>query len=96
MKGQLRELIHQFNNLAQKFEDVAKTVDASTHLPALIAENKSKIAAHDLRITALETAESERRGAVKFGAVLVKVVPWSIPFAAFGGAAVLMAKVMGQ
>lgn len=96
MKGQMRELIHNFNNLAQRVEDLIRTVDRTAHLPAAVEENKASIAAMNIRLTALETAESERRGAVKLGAAIIKVLPWSIPFAAFGGVAALVAKVVGQ
>ncbi|WP_156028992.1 hypothetical protein [Sphingobium sp. DC-2] len=91
MRGQLRELVHQFNNLAQKFEDVAKAVDASSHLPQQIAENKARIAALDVRVSALETKESERRGGVKLAEWALRVVP----LASLGAGFAVMAKVVG-
>ena len=91
MRGQLRELVHQFNNLAQKFEDVAKAVDASSHLPNQIAENKADIAALQIRVSALETKESERRGAVKLSEWAFKTVPWF----SIGAGFAIFAKVMG-
>ncbi|KEZ17145.1 hypothetical protein CP98_03643 [Sphingobium yanoikuyae] len=91
MRGQLRELVHQVANLAQKFEDVAKTADATKHLPDLITDNKTKIAALEVRVTALEAVESERRGAVKLSGWLIKTVP----FASLGAGAVLAAKLLG-
>lgn len=91
MRGQLRELVHQFNNLAQKFEDVAKAVDASSHLPAQIAENKASIGKLEVRVAALETKESERRGAVKLSEWALKTVPWF----SIGAGFAIFAKVMG-
>lgn len=85
MRGQLRELVHQFANLAHKFEGVAQAVDASKHLPGLIAENKADIASLDSRVTALETIEHQRKGAITLGTALLKALPWLIP-AGFGGA----------
>lgn len=34
MEGQLREVVHTVNNLAHKFEDVARAVDKTAHIPA--------------------------------------------------------------
>ena len=83
------------NNLAQKFEDLARTVDRSAHLPAAVDENKAKIAALDVRLTALEAIENQRKGAIGLGAALMKAIPWLIPASVFGGVAVLVGKVVG-
>ncbi|WP_314717431.1 hypothetical protein [Sphingobium yanoikuyae] len=91
MRGQLRELIHNFNNLAHKFEGVAKSVDAAAHLPDQISENKARIAALEVRVGKLEAADSERRGAVKLSGWIIKTVP----FASLGAGAVLAAKLLG-
>lgn len=91
MRGQLRELVHQVANLAQKFEDVAKTVDGSKHIPGLISENKTEIETLKARVTKLETSESERRGAIGLSAWIFKTVP----FAAFGGGLAAAWKVLG-
>lgn len=95
MEGQLREVVHTMNNLAQKFEDLARTVDRSAHLPAAVDENKAKIAALDVRLTALEAIENQRKGAIGLGAALMKAIPWLIPASVFGGVAVLVGKVVG-
>jgi len=95
MEGQLREVVHTMNNLTQKFEDLARSVDRSAHLPAAVEENKVKIAALDARVSALEAIENQRQGAITLGAALMKAVPWLIPAGMFGGIAVLVAKGVG-
>lgn len=95
MRGQLRELVHQVANLAHKFEDVAKTVDGSKHLPELIADNKANIAALEARVTALEAIEHQRKGALTLGAALLKAVPWLIPASVGGAVVAIVGKVIG-
>ena len=68
MRGQLRELNHNVNNLAQKFEDLMRTVDRTAHLPAAVEENKADIVALAIRVTALEAIEHQRKGAIGLGA----------------------------
>jgi hypothetical protein len=84
MEGQMREVVHTMNNLAQKFEDLARAFDRSAHLPAAVEENKADIAALALRVTALEAIEHQRRGAVTLGAALLKALPWVIVGKALG------------
>ena len=95
MEGQMREVVHTMNNLAQKFEDLMRTVDRTSHLPAAVEENKADIAALAIRVTALEAIEHQRRGAISLGAALLKTVPWLIPAGIFGGIAALVAKGVG-
>lgn len=95
MKGQMRELIHNFNNLAQRVEDLIRTVDRTAHLPAAVEENKADIAALNIRVTALEAIEHQRKGAIGLGAALLKTLPWLVPASVFGGVAVLVGKVAG-
>lgn len=95
MKGQMRELIHNFNNLAQRVEDLIRTVDRTAHLPAAVEENKADIAALGVRVTALEALENQRKGAITLGAALMKTVPYLIPAGVLGAAAVLVGKAVG-
>ena len=91
MEGQLREVIHTVNNLAQKFEDVARAVDKSSHIPDAVIENKAAIAALGTRVSALEATENQRKGAVKLTEWAIRVVP----FAAIGAGFAVAAKVVG-
>lgn len=91
MEGQLREVVHTVNNLAQKFEDVARTVDKTSHIPTAVAENKAATVALEVRVTALEAAENQRKGAVRLTEWAIRVVP----FAALGAGFAVAAKVVG-
>lgn len=91
MEGQLREVVHTVNNLAQKFEDVARAVDKTSHIPAAVAENKAATVALEVRVTALEASENQRKGAVKLTEWAIRVVP----FAALGVGFAVAAKVVG-
>lgn len=91
MEGQLREVVHTVNNLAQKFEDVARAVDKTSHIPAAVAENKAATVALEVRVTALEAAENQRKGAVRLTEWAIRVVP----FAALGAGFAVAAKVVG-
>ena len=95
MRGQLRELNHNVNNLAQKFEDLMRTVDRTAHLPAAVEENKADITALNVRVTALEAIEHQRKGAISLGTALAKVVPWLVPAGFCGIAAALIGKAVG-
>lgn len=91
MEGQLREVVHTVNNLAQKFEDVARAVDKTSHIPAAVAENKAATVALEVRVTALEASENQRKGAVRLTEWAIRVVP----FAALGAGFAVAAKVVG-
>lgn len=91
MEGQLREIVHTVNNLAQKFEDLMRAVDQSAHLPSLVAENKAATVALEVRVTALEASENQRKGAVRLTEWAIRVVP----FAALGAGFAVAAKVVG-
>jgi hypothetical protein len=91
MRGQLRELVHTVNNLAQKFEDVARAVDKTSHIPTAVAENRAATVALEVRVTALEASENQRKGAVKLTEWAIRVVP----FAALGAGFAVAAKVVG-
>lgn len=91
MEGQLREVVHTVNNLAQKFEDVARAVDKTSHIPGAVAESKAAISALEIRVTSLEASENRRAGAIGLSTWLVKTVP----FAALGSGFALAWKVMG-
>lgn len=91
MEGQLREVVHTVNNLAQKFEDLMRSVDKSAHIPTLVAENKAALSALEIRVTALEAQENRRAGAIGLSAWFVKTVP----FAALGAGIAVTGKVIG-
>ncbi|GLI99109.1 hypothetical protein Sbs19_29270 [Sphingobium sp. BS19] len=76
MEGQLREVVHTVNNLAQKFEDLMRSVDKSAHLPTLVAENKAELAALDARVKILEASENRRVGAFGLGGWIMKTLPY--------------------
>lgn len=95
MRGQLRELNHNVNNLAQKFEDLMRTVDRTAHLPGTLEETKADLAALAVRVTALEALENQRKGAITLGAAIMKAMPWLIPAGAFGIVAALVGKAVG-
>jgi len=95
LRGQVRELVHSVNNLRQDVGTVFDKMAAQQNLPSDVARNAADIAALKERVGKLETTESERRGAVRFGAALVRVLPWTVPFAAFGAGIAFMQRVMG-
>lgn len=95
MRGQLRELNHNVNNLAQKFEDLMRTVDRTAHLPAAVEENKADIVALAIRVTALEAIEHQRKGAIGLGTAMMKAVPYLIPAGVLGAIAALVGKAVG-
>lgn len=87
LRGQVRELVHGVNNLRQDVGTVFDKMAAQQSVPADIVRMEAEIAAIEVRVTALEVAEHQRRGALSLGAVLLKTVPWLVP-AGFGGAMV--------
>ena len=95
MEGQLREVVHTLNNLAQKFEELARTVDRSAHLPMAVEENKTAISALAVRVTALETIEHQRKGAVTLGSAILKAVPWLLPAGVVGAVLAFVGKGIG-
>ena len=73
LKGQMRELIHNVNNMTMKLEGLTERVIADQHLPAKVAEI-------DRRVTELETDRNRRDGAMGFGGWLLKspIVGWLV------------------
>lgn len=71
IRGQLRELIHQHNNQAQKQDIMGEKL---TKL-AVVPDQLDKI---DARLTSLETDRHKRDGAMGFGSWLLKtpLVTW--------------------
>jgi len=80
MRGQLRELIHGFNNLSQIVTGLASSVDKSSHMPGEIAELKVRLTAFELRLSALEAERHQRDGAIGVGQWLLKspVIGWLV------------------
>lgn len=91
LRGQVRELVHSVNNLRQDVGTVFDKMAATQSIPADVLEIKAKIVALDLRVTALEASENQRKGAIGLSTWIVRTVP----FAAFGAGLAAMAKVMG-
>lgn len=71
LRGQLRELIHNINNLSSKVDAVNEKVIASGSLPATVRD-------HEERIGALEADKNRRDGAMGFGGWLLRspIVGW--------------------
>jgi hypothetical protein len=65
LKGQMRELIHNVNNMSQKLDGLTEKVIGAQELPA-------KVEAIERRVTALETDKNRRDGAMGFGGWLLK------------------------
>jgi GTPase len=73
VKGQLREVIHTMNNMAQK-------VDALTEKVIKGADAPTKVTALEVRVTALETERNRRDGATGVIASMMKspAVGWLV------------------
>ena len=86
IEGQLKELIHQSNNTAQKVDALATLAAISSALPA-------DIAAMNVRVTALEVDRNKRDGATGVIAVILRspTFGWIV-----GGATALWALVTGR
>lgn len=71
IRGQLREVVHNLNNVSQKLDAIALKTATNNNIPSEIAELK-------VRVTALEDSENQRKGAVNLGAWLLKtpLVAW--------------------
>lgn len=65
MKGQMRELIHNVNNLASKMDSLTERVVGAAGLPAKVKELEE-------RVTVLEADRHKRDGAMSFGGWLLK------------------------
>lgn len=65
LKGQMRELIHNVNNMSMKLDGLTREVVGAQELPA-------KVADIDRRVTDLETDKNRRDGAMGFGGWLLK------------------------
>ena len=64
IKGQMRELIHNSNNMAQKLDALTERVIGAKDLP-------EKLEKLEARVTALETDKNKRDGAMGFGGWLL-------------------------
>lgn len=78
LTGQVREMIHRVNNMAEKIELIGREVIKASDLPSDVRELKVAIAN-------LEAKENQRSGAVKFGAWLVRspMIGWMAAAALF-------------
>ncbi|UIJ43804.1 hypothetical protein LZK98_11945 [Sphingomonas cannabina] len=77
VRGQLREVVHGVNNMAQKVDNMSDKVSALVSVPGKMAELEA-------RVTVLEAAENQRVGAMGFGGWLLKVLPIGAISAAIG------------
>lgn len=86
LRGQMREIIHNQNNMHQKIDGLWDKVSAHQSLAREVQE-------HDQRITALERSENRRDGALSFGDKLMKspLVGWLL-----GGGLALWALLSGK
>lgn len=75
LRGQMKELIHSVNNSAHLINGLTDKVSKSEGLPDAIKALELKIAAHEVRITALEASENRRVGAVGLGSWIMKILP---------------------
>lgn len=75
LRGQMKELIHSVNNSAHLINGLTDKVNKSEGLPDAIKATDLKIAAHEVRITALEASENRRVGAVGLGSWIMKALP---------------------
>lgn len=73
LKGQMRELIHNVNNMSMKLDGLTREVVGAQDLP-------HKVDALDRRVTELETDKNRRDGAMGFGGWLLKspIVGWLV------------------
>jgi len=87
LKGQMRELIHNVNNLATKLDGLSERVIGSAGLP-------KKIELLEARVTALETDKNKRDGASGIIATIMKspTIGWLVG-AAVSAWAILTGKV---
>lgn len=74
MRGQMRELIHNINNVSQKLEALSQQVAASQNIPADIQALKGEVAELRARVAALEAQENKRAGALGASSWLMKIV----------------------
>lgn len=65
MKGQMRELIHNVNNLSSKMDSLTERVVGAAGLPAKVKELEERVAV-------LEADRHKRDGAMSFGGWLLK------------------------
>lgn len=88
IRGQLREVNHTLVNLSAKFDALALRSASKDNIPDEVEKLKA-------RVTVLEDKESQRTGAVNFGAWLLKtpLVAW---VAAAGLAVWALFKGQGQ
>ncbi|OJY63224.1 MAG: hypothetical protein BGP16_00295 [Sphingobium sp. 66-54] len=74
MRGQMRELIHNINNVSQKLEALSQQVAASQSIPADIQALKGEVADLRARVTVLEAQENKRAGALGASSWLFRVI----------------------
>lgn len=77
VRGQLRELIHTTNNLAQKFDAAGQVLAKHHDVPSDIADLKARVAV-------LEAIENQRKGATSLGMLILKspAIGWLVGAAA--------------
>lgn len=85
IRGQLREVIHNLNNLSMRFDGIGQSVITNRALYADIQDIKERLAV-------LEAADQRRAGAMSLGVMLLKspIIAWLI------GAAALVYALFGK
>lgn len=85
IRGQLREVIHNLNNISMKSDSIAQLVITHRALHDDVQDIKE-------RLTILEASEHRRMGAMSLGSIIVKspLIAWLI------GAAALVYALFGK
>lgn len=91
LKGKVGELVHSVGNVAMKVEAIAKEVAALSREMAVNSSLPKEVENLKARVTALEASENRRAGAITFGAILMRTVPW----ASLGAGAAAVLKMTG-
>src|SRR3546814_5823753 len=60
LKGQMREIVHQLNNMSSKMDAISHEISKNSGIPEEVEKLK-------LRVAALEEKESKREGAMGLG-----------------------------
>lgn len=66
MRGQLREIVHTMNNMAQALNAATTAIAKLETIPANVAKVEADVASLEKRVAALEVAEHKRKGAISF------------------------------
>src|SRR3546814_16302581 len=65
LKGQMREIVHQLNNMSSKMDAISHEISKNSGIPEEVEKLK-------LRVAALEEKESKREGAMGLGVWIMR------------------------